>query len=324
VNPKWIRLGAAAAALVLIGVVIAATAGGGDGGGPPAAGQETRTAPTRPPSEEGGHGEHFTDIYVLDMESRHLRRLTEYQLAQHPAWSPNGRIAFSSANDDESYARLFEVDARGINQVLIRAGVRHLFHPSWSPDGRSIAAVALGRGIYSISLKDHKTRKLTSSQSDEAPAWAPRGEWIAFDKRVGATNYDLFAVNAVTRKVRRLTRGPLQQTNPSWSPDGSRLVFAEQQRSGRWSIVTMRIDGSGRRKITDTHTSAQEPSWSPDGKSIAFIKQGLDRAFLAVIDADGNSKPRILTRKSLFASKPTWSPDGKHIAFSGTKASGNQ
>jgi TolB protein len=316
VSPKWIRIAAAVSAALLIAIVIAATAGQGDGDGGPAQVQQEASSPTSPPSQEGEHGAHFTDIYVIDVRSRHLKRLTEYQLAQQPSWSANGRIAFSSANDDESYARLFEVDPRGVNQVLIRAAVRHLFHPTWSPDGHSIAAVALGRGIYSVSLRDRRTRKLTSGQSDEAPAWAPRGNWIAFDKRVAGANYDLFAVNAVTRKVKRLTRDHLQQTNPSWSPDGSKLVFAEQQRSGNWAIVTMKVGGSDRKRVTGSKLSAQEPTWSPDGRRIAFIKQGLDRAALAVLDLNGKPRPRVLTGKKLFPSKPTWSPDGRRIAFS--------
>jgi TolB protein len=303
--------------VLLIAIVIAVTAGQGGGDGGQSQGtQETGSSPTRPPSQEGQHGEHFTNIYVIDARGRHLRRLTEYQLAQQPSWSAGGRIAFSSANDDESYARLFEVDPRGVNQVLIRAGVRHLFHPTWSPDGHTLAAVALGRGIYSVSLRNQRTRKLTSGQSDEAPSWAPKGNWIAFDKRVSGANYDLYAVNAVTRKVRRLTRDHLQQTNPSWSPDGSRLVFAEQQRSGNWAIVTMKVDGSARKRVTGGTLSAQEPSWSPDGRRIAFIKQGLDRAALAVLDLNGKRRPRVLTGRKLFPARPAWSPDGKRIAFS--------
>jgi TolB protein len=316
-SSKRIRIVAAAAALLLISVVIALTAGrGGDDSPSSATQEEAGTSPTRPPSQEGEHGEHFTNIYVIDVRSRHLRRLTEYQLAQQPSWSTNGRIVFSSANDDESYARLFEIDPRGVNQVLIRAGVRHLFHPTWSPDGHTVAAVALSRGIYSISVRDGKTRQLTSGEADEAPAWAPRGNWIAFDKRVSGDNYDLFAVNAVTRKVKRLTRDPLQQTNPSWSPDGSKLVFAEQQRNGRWAVVTMNPDGSARKPVTSSGLSAQEPSWSPDGRRIAFIKQGLDRATLAVVDLNGKRRPRLLTSKKLFPARPTWSPDGGRIAFS--------
>jgi TolB protein len=314
---KRTRIAAALSALLLIGIVIAVSAGQGDGGG--SRGERSETGPKQGPAPgEGEHGEHFSDIYVIDLASRTLKRITRYQLAQQPSWSPNRRIAFSSAPTDESYARLFYVDAKGTDQIVIRAGVRHLFHPSWSPDGRAVAAAALGHGIYTIALSDHETRRLTSGQSDEAPAWSPRGDWIAFDKQVSGANYDLFAVNTATRKLRRLTRDRLAQTNPSWSPDGSRLAFAEQQTNGKWAVFTMRFDGSGRKRVTRRNTSAQEPAWSPDGRKIAFIDQGLDRASLAIVGVAGG-RVRVLTPRSIFPSKPAWSPDGKRIAFSATE-----
>ena len=320
-SPKWIRLVAASSALLLIAIAIALTAGqGGGDGGQSAARQKTDSNPA--PAASGEH-EHFSDIYVVDVRSRRLTRVTQYQLAQQPAWSPNRRIAFAAANCDDCYTRLFHVDSRGVDQVLIRSpGVRHLFHPTWSPDGRTIAALVLGKGIYSIALSGPRTRRLTSGQSDEAPAWSPKGDWIAFDRQTHGANYDLYEVNPVTRKLKRLTHDPSPEINPSWSPDGSRIVFAEQQANGKWGIVTMKLDGSGRRRITGSGMSAQEPAWSPDGRKIAFTRQALDRASIAVIAANGHGKIRRMTGRSLFPSKPAWSPDGKSIAFSATKQTG--
>ena len=105
--------------------------------------------------------------------------------------------------------------------------------------------------------------------------------------RARSTNYELYAVNAGTGELRRLTRDPEAQTHPAWSPDGSRLAFAEQQSNGKWAIFTMGFDGNGRKRVTGSQISAQEPAWSPDGKKIAFILQELDRATVAVINADG-------------------------------------
>jgi Tol biopolymer transport system component len=290
----------------------------GKGGG---SGASTRSSASTPvPDPEASEHSHDSNVYVLDLGSGRLKRLTEGQVAQQPAWAPNKRIAFSAADcDDSCWSQLFDVDRKGINQVLVHVSARrHLFHPTWAADGR-MAAVALGRGIFFFSPRDRKSHSLTSGQSDEAPDWSPHGNWIAFDKQVRNTNYDIFAVNAVTRKVRRLTHDARQETNPAWSPDGSRIAFAEQQPSGGWAIVTMRTDGSARKRVTGKGMSAQEPAWSPDGKRIAFVKQGLDTASIAVIGLDGKHL-RTLTHESLFASTPSWSPDGKSIAFAAVPA----
>lgn len=269
---------------------------------------------------ESGHS-HDSNIYVLDLGSRHVKKLTDGQIAQQPSWAPNQRIAFSAADcDDSCWSQLFYVDSKAVNQVLVRADARHhLFHPTWSSDGR-LAAVALGQGIFSYTPGQRKPHRLTTGQSDEAPDWSPRSDWIAFDKRVRDTNYDIFAVNAATRKVRRLTHDARQQTNPAWSPDGSMLAFSEQQPSGRWAIVTMRANGSDRRLVTRNSVSAQEPAWAPDGQRIAFVKQGVDTAFLAVVGSDGKHL-RALTSRSMFVSTPAWSPDGQSIAFAAAPTS---
>lgn len=316
-SPKWARIAAAASAVLVIGIAIAATAGGGGGDS-----KRTATEAGSQPKQTAAdpHAAH-SEIYVVHTRTRRVKRLTEHsgEGAQQPAWAPNRQIVFSAADCDECYSRLFYVDGRGINEVLIQTSARHLFHPTWAPGGDRIAAVALGRGIYSISLRERTARRLTSGHSDEAPAWSPKGDWVAFDKQVSGSNYDLFAVNAVTRRLKRLTRGPSAEINPGWSPDGSRIAFAQQQADGKWAIVTMKAGGSDRRMITPRGISAQEPAWAPDGRSIAFVKQKLDQAAIAIVRSDGRGRIRQLTGKPLFPAKPAWSPDGKSIVFSGTK-----
>jgi Tol biopolymer transport system component len=299
-----IRFALAAAAVFSIAVAVAATAGGG---GNPASSTASSSAPAGGNQTTTGESEHSHDsnIYVLDLRSGRPRRLTDGQIAQQPSWTPNKRIAFSAADcDDSCWSQLFYVDSKAVNQVLVHVQAEHhLFHPTWSSDGR-LAAVALGRGIFSFKPGQRKPHPLTTGQSDEAPDWSPRSDWIAFDKRVRDTNYDIFAVNAATRKIRRLTHDARQQTNPAWSPDGSMLAFAEQEPSGRWAIVTMRTNGSARKRVTPNSVSAQEPAWAPDGKRIAFVKQGLDKASIAVVGSDGKHL-RTLTRGSLFVATPT-------------------
>ena len=270
------------------------------------------------PPESGpkvdAHADH-TGIYVVDVASDTIVRPSNHQDAREPSWSKQGQIAFSTETCDECNSQLSQMDPAGTTEVLISATVKHVFQPSWAPDGRRVAAIGLGRGVYVVDTLAGTSKRLTTGPSDEAPDWAPTGDWIAFHRQISGTNYDLYEVNAETRELRRLTNDAKQQTNVSFSPDGKQLAFAEQEPNGKWAIITMNTDGSRRKHVTDTQTSAQEPAWSPDGTQIAFILQELDRATLAVIDVTGTGTPRRLTTKAMFPSKPTWSPDGKKIAF---------
>jgi Tol biopolymer transport system component len=264
------------------------------------------------------HSEH-ADIWVVDVQTRDLRQATLNADALEPSWSADGEIAFSTQSCDECNSEI-HIDAAGSTEIPVDTTVRHLFQPSWAPDGHRVAVVRLGHGIWVADDRTRTAARLTYGPSDEAPAWSPGGEWVAFDKLVRGGNYDLYAVNSLTRELRRLTRDPEAQTNPAWSPDGSRLAYAEQQPNGKWAIFTMGFDGNGRKRVTGSQISAQEPSWSPDGKKIAFVLQELDRATVATVDADGTGSVVRLTDQSLFPAKPTWSPAGTSIAFSATVA----
>jgi len=263
------------------------------------------------------HSEH-ADIWVVDVENRALRRATLNADALEPAWSPDGEIAFTTQSCDECSSEI-RLDTAGSSDVPVETTVRHLFQPSWAPDGKRVAVVRLGHGLFAVDVGKRGAKRLTTGRSDEAPAWSPDGDWVVYERLVGNTNYDLFAVHTQTGAKRRLTRDPAAQTRPAWSPDGSRLAFAEQLANGRWAIVTMGFDGNGRNRVTGAQISAQEPAWSPDGKRIAFILQGLDRASVAITDADGGGNVEQLTdTQELFAARPTWSPGGTSIAFSAT------
>jgi len=306
------RLAAAAGAALLVAIGIAVAVAGGGDGAPPATVPAITAKAT--PEDAPGVG---PELYVVGTHGGRAHRLTESAYAKQPAWYPNARISYSGAHCDDCYAHLFEIDPRGTGRRRIRAPLRHLFHPTWSPDGADLAAAVLGRGIYTVPVHGgSRPRRLTSNESDDTPAWSPAGDLIAFERRVTATNYELFTVSPASGEVRRLTHDPAQETNPSWSPDGSRLAFAQQRRNGNWGVFTMRLDGTGRTPVTDAATSAQEPAWSPDGTRIAFVLQRGDVAVVAVVDAAGRTRPRRLTGLELRAYAPAWSPDGRHIAFS--------
>lgn len=271
------------------------------------------------PPESGpavdSHSAH-ADIWVVNVETRELRRATLNADALEPSWSPEGELAFSTQSCDECSSEI-HLDTSGSSEIPVEATVRHLFQPSWAPDGKRVAVVRLGHGLFAVDVANRSAKRLTTGTSDEAPAWSPNGDWVVYERLVKNANYDLYAVHTETGAKRRLTKDPAAQTRAAWSPDGTRLAFAEQQSNGRWAIVTMGFDGNGRKRVTTSQISAQEPAWSPDGKRIAFIHQGLDRASVAVIDADGGGSVEQLTDpQELFAARPTWSPGGTSIAFS--------
>jgi TolB protein len=304
---RWI---AALAALAVIVVVVVVTAGSN--------GSDGNVNTDAAPSATGGVRSEYSNLDVVDTRTRDVQQLTNNQserFADYPSWSEAiNRIVWSEPACEGCPAKLYTTDPRGVAKKRIRSSVTNVFQPSWSPDGRRVAVARPGFGIYVISVRTGRGRRISTRVSDGAPAWSPRGDLILFNRQVTATNWDIYAARPAGGRLRRLTRDSQQQLSPSWSPDGRRYAFAEQQSNGNWAIFHVKLDGSDRKQVTDSKDSSQEPAWSPDGRRFAFIAQTEGRESVAVVALDGSGK-QTLTNASLATTAPAWSPDGRKIAF---------
>jgi TolB protein len=305
-STRQIRWGLAALVPVVAVVTVLLLNSGSDGDG---------SAQPQPAEGEAASRSEYSNIYVLDIETRKVDQITsndDEQFADFPSWSRDGKLVFSESKCEGCAARLFVTDATGSERSRIRTDVANSFQPSWSPDGRRLAVAQPGAGIYSIDRRSGRARRL-SRKADEAPAWSPDGELILFQRQVTATNWDIFGVRS-RGGVRRITTDARQQLHPAWSADGRKIAFAEQHQSGNWVIYSMNADGSGRTQITSERDSSQDPSWSPDGKRIAFVAQAEGGESVATVGVDGSGRS-VLTGRTLAVTAPSWSPDGRRIAF---------
>ena len=92
------------------------------------------------------------------------------------------------------------------------------------------------------------------------PAWSPNGQLLAFSWRRPSGNYDIYAMDIVSRQLVELTRDAGRNERPSWAPDGRHLVF-ESTRTGTRQIWSMLADGSQAHQLT-FEAQNESPSWS--------------------------------------------------------------
>jgi TolB protein len=92
------------------------------------------------------------------------------------------------------------------------------------------------------------------------PAWSPNGQLLAFSWRRPSGNYDIYAMDIVSRQLVELTRDAGRNERPSWAPDGRHLVF-ESTRTGTRQIWSMLADGSQPHQLTFEGQN-ESPSWS--------------------------------------------------------------
>lgn len=206
-----------------------------------------------------------------------------------PQWSPDGRqIVFGfgrfalfgsgekamDAPNGEEQVGLIDADGSGFQ--LITSGRNNNAFPSFAPDGRRIVYRTSGpdgEGLRILNLTDHSITALTNDY-DNFPFWSPRGDLIAFTRKVG-DDFEVCTVRPDGKKVTQLTHTRGNDAHASWSPDGERIVFT----SGRMGfkdeefytsapqpygeIFVMKYDGTEVEQLTDNQWEDGAPAWQP-------------------------------------------------------------
>ena len=121
--------------------------------------------------------------------------------------------------------------------------------PSWAPSGRELAFASDRSGgpqVFLMSADGTNVRRLTfEGDYNAAPAWSPRGNWIAYVCRTPKKEYKLCLITPDGQKRVQLTAGPGVEDSPSWSPDGRHLVFVRPW-MGRANFMITQTERFGR------------------------------------------------------------------------------
>jgi Tol biopolymer transport system component len=131
----------------------------------------------------------------------------------YPAWSPDGRIAFSSAND------IYVMNGDGSGLTKLTTDPSADLQPAWSPDGKKIAFLSNRGGIYDLYVMNPDGTGVTAVTADSATegraTWSPDGKRIAFESNRGGI-YEVYVMNADGSGVVRVTNG--HDVQPAWAP----------------------------------------------------------------------------------------------------------
>lgn len=202
------------------------------------------------------------DLWLVDLASGRMERLTRGLRASQPAVSPDGSaIAYVRPDQGRFDLYIFELGDRSARRVVRAVDWGTIAQPSWTPDGRhilySMAGVRSGRDLYAVNVRSGKTTRLTEDRAiEDSPRVSPNGRWLYYSSdRDGVFNIyarDLRAKNACTPSScasptvaadRRVTRVRTGVFAPVVVRDGARCALWMSVFSSRgYDIATLPLE----------------------------------------------------------------------------------
>jgi len=234
-----------------------------------------------------------TSLFIVD-EGKPARAILEQKgLILGPSWSPDGKqivvgVGIFTAFLDLSAggkkpidpvnggAQVGIVNADGSGFHLITSGTSNNAFASFAPDGKHIVYRTTGPegdGLRIMNLDDRSITALTS-EWDNFPLWSPRGDLIAFIRRI-AGNFEVFTIHPDGTGLKQLTSTHGNEAHLAWSPDGERLLFCSSRMGFKDEVVligapqpygevfVMRYDGTEVEQLTDNQWEEGGPAWQP-------------------------------------------------------------
>lgn len=123
-------------------------------------------------------------------------------------------------------------------------------------------------------------------------------------------NYDIYAFNAVTSSVERITMlDDSGEYNPTWSPNGRFIAHDVVTRNTHDIYVTN--FATGKSTPLKGADGGNDAAWSPNGLWIAFDRRWADDPNLYVVPFTGGQR-RLVRENAVSAD---WSPNGLRIVF---------
>ena len=284
------------------------------------------------------------DIFSIRPEGTGLFRVThsgKHNVGTEPNPSPDGRwiVYMVAPQNDLDHGRLFKIHPNGEGRTKLSGSCTGNCQgdgfPNWSRSGRRIAFQRLlsadptkpvgfsamftmradGTGVQQVTQQSADPSK-RARVDDGAPAWAPDGSSLAFERFSNAKGHQaIFTVRLDGTSLKRITPWHLDASQPDYSPDGRWIAFRSNESSDIKGNIWL-VRPNGNRLHAVTHARAGEGKWqscafSPDGR---YIVSALNRivggepqnADVYVMKLDGSRPTNVTDTPSYWESAPDW------------------
>ncbi len=191
-------------------------------------------------------GENF-DIWIYDIASRTLNKLTFGGLNRTPLWSPDGRTIafFRRTKDGKTGIYVKPSDGSGEDKIIYDAQDIRVYLNHWSRDGKFLLVDNLTKNSQSdllvVPLTGEKTpwKYLETPRDEYESSLSPNGKWVSYlSDETGS--YQIF-VRSFPGKDGKWQISTDVAEEPRWAPDGKVLYY---RKSSQLMAVPVNTDGT--------------------------------------------------------------------------------
>src|SRR5260370_14334327 len=232
------------------------------------------------------------------------------------AWTPDGRIVYSSSANGNPEIWIMDADGSNQRQLTVNLGSSR-FGVSVSGDGRYIAFVSSQAGhgnVWRVDIDGSGLRQLTNGDGESNPVYLPDG-WIGYPCEISGKR--------ARCKVSIDGGDPAQVTGPysdmmRFSPDGRLIAYipADGQNKGK-RIGVVPVDESEPPRIFDLPPSSmpRRMQWSADSRAFTYVDTRLGTSNIWSFPIDGGKAVQLTDFKDHFIPSFAWSLNGKQLAM---------
>ena len=185
------------------------------------------------------------------------------------AWTPDGRIVYSSLTGGPGNLWIMNADGSGQKQ-LTQSNGEHLYGRV-TPDGRYIVYsvyTSEGTSLWRMGIDGSGKKELVSGNVSGSQIDLSRdSQWVLFVREIGGNPYIYKVSIDGGEPVRFMENG--FSNSPEVSPDGKWIVCSYRKDSNTtWRYAIIPIDGGEPSKVFDLIGNEGIFRWAPDGRSL--------------------------------------------------------
>ncbi|MFH1421860.1 MAG: BamA/TamA family outer membrane protein [Planctomycetota bacterium] len=227
----------------------------------------------------------FSDLYVCDIKSGEIIRLTHNLRARTPSWSPDSKKILFAVNTGKGNSDIAILNLKS-NKVTFLTNTTDLSFFSgcvWSPDGKKTAFLKLTPGkmqqIFIADPDGTNCEPVTNGETqDLAPSWSTDGKYLLFtSSRTGI--YNIFAYKLETKETLQITNVIGGALSPSLSPDGKIMAFANYSSRG-WDIHITSVNIENAQKTEPVISKMPETEYDYQKNSYEVKKYSASKTIL--------------------------------------------